>query len=178
MNLFPELGEQPVSFKRTGCGGYYDSESYDVEWLTPPEIIERLGPFDLDPCSPIARPWDTARVHYTRNDDGLKQPWSGRVWMNPPYGRSVGAWMAKLKLHGNGIALIFARLETDFFFEHIWNDADALLFIRGRLTFYRANGKPGDSNSGAPSVLVAYGKENAISLERCAIEGKFIQLKG
>ena len=34
------------------------------EWLTPPYIIEALGRFDLDPCSPINRPWDTATIHY------------------------------------------------------------------------------------------------------------------
>ena len=35
------------------------------EWLTPPEITTDLGPFDLDPCSPIKRPWPTAENHYT-----------------------------------------------------------------------------------------------------------------
>lgn len=35
------------------------------EWLTPPKIIDKLGEFDLDPCSPIFRPWDTANKHYT-----------------------------------------------------------------------------------------------------------------
>ena len=46
------------------------------EWLTPPAIIAALGPFDLDPCSPIHRPWDTAKRHFTRLDDGLSMPWS------------------------------------------------------------------------------------------------------
>lgn len=31
------------------------------DWLTPPEIIQKLGEFDLDPCVPDNRPWDTAR---------------------------------------------------------------------------------------------------------------------
>jgi hypothetical protein len=35
------------------------------DWLTPPDIIAALGPFDLDPCSPETRPWDTAAKHYT-----------------------------------------------------------------------------------------------------------------
>jgi hypothetical protein len=39
-------------------------------WLTPPELIQSLGIFDLDPCSPINRPWDTAKKHYTVNDNG------------------------------------------------------------------------------------------------------------
>ena len=49
------------------------------EWLTPPEILKALGSFDLDPCAPIARPWETAAAHYTAEDDGLRKPWAGRV---------------------------------------------------------------------------------------------------
>ena len=56
------------------------------EWLTPPEILRPLGAFDLDPCAPIMRPWDTAAKHLNVNDDGLSQPWHGRVWCNPPFG--------------------------------------------------------------------------------------------
>lgn len=50
------------------------------EWLTPPWLLDVLGPFDLDPCSPIRRPWPTADMHYTAEDDGLSQPWHGRVF--------------------------------------------------------------------------------------------------
>ena len=57
------------------------------EWLTPPEIIKALGDFDLDPCSPINRPWNTAKNHFNINDNGLMQNWFGRVWCNPPYGK-------------------------------------------------------------------------------------------
>ena len=45
--------------------------SNNDEWLTPPEIIKSLGEFDVDPCSPINRPWDTAKIHYNKNDDGF-----------------------------------------------------------------------------------------------------------
>jgi len=44
------------------------------EWLSPPEIVKVLGPFDLDPCSPVYRPWPTAREHYTIIDNGLLIP--------------------------------------------------------------------------------------------------------
>lgn len=53
------------------------------EWLTPPSIIRSLGEFDLDPCSPINRPWDTAKQHYTVNDNGLLLPWFGRGMDEP-----------------------------------------------------------------------------------------------
>lgn len=145
------------------------------EWLTPPWIIEACGEFDLDPCSPIDRPWPTARKHFTVEDNGLLMPWEGRVWCNPPYGKETGTWLDKCALHGNAIALIFARTETRMFFDYVWNKATAVLFFKGRLKFYHVTGEEGGT-AGAPSVLVAYGKENAIALERSGIDGKFIQL--
>jgi hypothetical protein len=146
------------------------------EWLTPPEIVQSLGPFDLDPCSPICRPWPTALKHYTIEEDGLLLPWFGRVWCNPPYGNNTAAWLQKCALHGNVMALIFARTETKMFFQSVWDCAHGLLFIKGRLKFYHVSGQQA-SSAGAPSVIVAYGKNNAESLENSNIKGKFIKLK-
>ena len=149
------------------------------EWLTPPEIIKALGPFDLDPCSPgDRRPWDTAITHYGLPQDGLTLPWHGRVWCNPPYGLEAAKWLQRCAEHGNAIALIFARTETEMFFDWVWNDADAVLFIKGRLYFHHVSGDRAKSNSGAPSVLVAYGKENAKALFSSDIAGQFIELNG
>lgn len=47
------------------------------EWYTPIEIVNALGSFDLDPCSPTHRLWDTAKRHITPEEDGLKTPWGG-----------------------------------------------------------------------------------------------------
>lgn len=63
------------------------------EWLTPQSILDALGPFDLDPCAPISRPWNIALHHYTIVDDGLIQPWFGFVWCNPPYGKMAKDWL-------------------------------------------------------------------------------------
>lgn len=134
------------------------------EWLTPPDILAPLGSFDLDPCAPLVRPWPTAAQHYTRADDGLKQPWHGRVWCNPPFGREAVKWLQRLADHGNGIALIPARTETVMFFQQVWNRADAVLFLRGRPHFYRVDGTRAPFNSGAPICLVAYGLENVARL--------------
>lgn len=59
------------------------------EWYTPKEIIDALGEFDLDPCAPVSPLYKTASIMYNKNDDGLKQEWKGRVWLNPPYSRPV-----------------------------------------------------------------------------------------
>lgn len=163
--------------KKKGMGSHQSSDAGKTEWLTPPVILEKLGSFDLDPCSPINRPWDTAMHHYTVLDDGLNKEWFGKVYCNPPYGSQTSVWLNKLSKHGNGIALVFARTETEMFFEEVWNKADALLFIKGRLFFHHVTGERGSSNSGAPSVLIAYGSDCVIQLEKSNIEGKLIYLK-
>jgi len=159
-------------------GNKFNNEHHVMKtdiWLTPPHILESLGHFDLDPCSPIERPWDTADKHYTIEDDGLIQDWEGRVWMNPPYGPQMGKWMKKLGEHGNGIALVFARTETKAFFNHVWPRADALFFLKGRLRFCSLQGEAQD-NAGSPSVLIAFGQDNVKALENCGLEGKLVYL--
>ena len=156
--LLPDLHIADVNAavaRRNGIGSHQSANMQNDEWLTPPHILEALGKFDLDPCAPIIRPWSTANNHFTIETDGLKQNWFGRVWCNPPYGLEAAIWLDKLAKHGNGIALIFARTETRMFFHYVWNKADALLFIEGRLTFYHVTGEKAKANSGAPYVLVA-----------------------
>lgn len=56
-----------------------NSPANPVDWVTPPEIIAALGPFDLDPCCPPTMPWATAAKHFHQGEhDGLTEPWSGR----------------------------------------------------------------------------------------------------
>lgn len=141
------------------------------EWLTPPYIISALGPFDLDPCSPVNRPWDTAATHYSKIDDGLSLPWKGRVWLNPPYGKETFKWMERLAKHGNGIALIFARTETKGFHTQIWNKAKAVFFFEGRLKFHYVDGRQGNT-ANAPSCLIAYDDDNAGAIVNAYKENK------
>lgn len=144
-------------------------------WLTPPSILAALGEFDLDPCASLDRPWDTAKHHYTIEDDGLKKEWFGRVWCNPPYGKAMNPFLERMVNHGNGIVLIFARTETKAFFDYVWDKADAILFIKGRLKFHTPDGKPAGT-AGSPSVLIAYGEANVRVLETCGIEGKLLKI--
>jgi hypothetical protein len=145
-------------------------------WLTPPHILKALGPFDLDPCASLNRPWDTAIKHFTIEDDGLSQEWIGRVWCNPPYGPPMGQWLQRLATHaGGGLALIFARTETKAFFDHVWSKADAILFLKGRIRFHKPDGTLGGT-AGSPSVLIAYGRDEVKRLEECGLDGKLVYL--
>lgn len=147
------------------------------EWLTPKWITDALGPFDLDPCSPgNRRPWDTAVHHLSVEDDGLLAPWFGTVWCNPPYGKETFKWIKKLADHGDGIALLFARTETVGFFEQIWERADAIFFIKGRLKFHYVDGSAAQG-ANAPSCLVAYGSNAVSRLKNSGFNGKLLETR-
>jgi len=146
------------------------------DWITPKWLIDRLGLFDLDPCACKPQPWPCAKEQMT--DNGLISPWNGMVYVNPPYGLATAHWLERLAHHGNGMALVFARTETNMFFYYVWPMATALLFIRGRLTFCKPSGEPAEHNSGGPSVLIAYGDEAAARFLPCEDLGKIVLLKG
>ncbi|HSS34294.1 MAG TPA: DNA N-6-adenine-methyltransferase [Solirubrobacterales bacterium] len=136
-----------------------------VEWYTPPELFAALGlTFDLDPASPPGGlPWVPAVQHFSRDDDGLSRPWHGRVWLNPPYGRRVGEWLDRLAVHGDGMALVFARTDTAWF-ERAFRAATAACFVRGRLHFISGDGRPAPGPAAAPSLLLAYGLSCSLAL--------------
>lgn len=180
-----------------GMSGHQSAAAVTVDWMTPPWLLQAVGgaaSFDLDPCTAVNRPWDTAQRHFTQEDDGLKQEWTGRVWLNPPYSTSViGRFMSRLVAHGSGMALIFARTETESFHENVWRAADAVLFLEGRLHFHVAEdttffqkgkdpifvkrGDPTPTNAGAPSVLIAYGEQDTDMLAEAQLPGQFVPLK-
>lgn len=116
-----------------------------------------------------------AAQHFTDEDNGLLKAWTGFVFCNPPYGSKTGAWLARCAEYGNALALTFARTETAVFHEHVWPKATSLFFIRGRLSFFHVDGRPGGT-SGAPSVLIAYGKTADSRLNTSKIDGKYVRL--
>lgn len=141
-------------------------------WLTPPEILSRLGEFDLDPCAaPEPRPWPTAKRHIALPDDGLTAEWEGRVWCNPPFGSHTGQWLGRMALHGNGIALAFARTDTAMFHSWVFGKADAVLFVQRRPHFCLPDGTRAKGNSGGPICLIAYGQHNVDALRSSGIAG-------
>lgn len=146
-------------------------------WLTPPEILAALGPFDLDPCAaPSPRPWPTAARHIELPEDGLTAEWSGRVWCNPPFGSYTGQWLGRMALHGNGIALVFARTDTSMFRHWVWPYASAVLFLNKRPHFHHPDGSKAAGNSGGPIVLIGYGSNNADALRASGLPGAVLSV--
>ena len=77
------------------AGGPGFSSATD-NWATPQAVFDALDrelSFELDAA---ASPTNAkCRRFYTVDDDGLAQTWHGVVWLNPPYGRGIGAWLEK-----------------------------------------------------------------------------------
>lgn len=126
------------------------------DWETPQALFDALNAefhFTLDPCSSDANA--KCEKHFTRDDDGLVQDWSGEVvYCNPPYGREMSKWVKKCYEHsqegGTAVMLIPARTDTKAFHEYIYGKAE-IRFLKGRLHF-------GNSKQPAPfpSMVVVY----------------------
>ena len=146
---------------QTPMFGEVEDRTTDNVW-TPMWIFERLGlVFDVDVASPVGGvPWVPARRYYTIHDDGLSQPWDGRVWMNPPFSK-CDAWVRRFLRHGNGIAMLPSGKTR--WMDDIWQAADGIVKMPARFTYVRENGPYGIF---MPSFMFAMGADNAEALHR------------
>ena len=126
-------------------------------WETPKDLFDKLNNefhFALDVC---ATPENAkCEEFYTKEQDGLKQPWKGTVWCNPPYGRQIGEWVRRAFLasvSGSTVVMLLpARTDTKWFHDYIYKRNNVeIRFIRGRLKF------GGNKNSAPfPSMVVVF----------------------
>lgn len=121
------------------------------EWYTPREYLDAaravLGGIDLDPASSEAAQAKVgADVFFTKDSDGLKQEWHGRVWLNPPYAQPhiadfVSKMVAERRAGRVSAAIMLTHNYTDTaWFHEAAGVADAVCFTRGRVKFYDASG--------------------------------------
>lgn len=121
------------------------------DWATPPEVLDPLECiFDLDVAAPVDGPLFVPCRHWY-SEASLERPWSGFVWMNPPFGGRNGIlpWLDRFLAHGNGIALTPDRCSAPWFQENC-RRADAILFTPKtpfRLPNGRKAGNPAFGNA-------------------------------
>lgn len=122
------------------------------------DFMNKIFRFDLDVC---ALPENAkCKRFYTPDDDGLKQPWGGGIWCNPPYGKDIINWVRKAseeyrKPYCNFIVMLLpARTDTKWFQEYVYPYA-YLWFIGGRLKF---GGK--STSAPFPSVVAVYARRD------------------
>jgi len=148
--------------KRWGTG--------DDEWFTPSEYVEIarsvLDEIDLDPAShDVAQSVVRAGRFFTKADDGLKQEWHGRVWLNPPYTQPlitqfVDKMVEERRAGRVSAAIMLTHNYTDTkWFRTALSVADAIGFTSGRVRFYAPDGRVAESAQG--QAFFYFGNETA-----------------
>ena len=126
------------------------------DWATPQWLFAQLDAefgFTLDPCA--TRENATCARFFTKDEDGLARPWTGSVFLNPPYGRPLSRWIEKAyesaRAGATVACLLPARTDTAWFHDLVLPHARQIRFFRGRLRFAGAT-----HSAPFPSLLVVF----------------------
>lgn len=116
--------------------------SQNTRWGSPEELVAELaaefGPFDLDVCGD--EELHVCDVYFSEALDGLKMPWFGRCWCNPPYGEE-GLWIHKavcevlLGRCERVVFLIPSKTSMGWWEDFVTVYAKVVRFLKGRLQF-------------------------------------------
>lgn len=171
--MYPPTSADDAAARRAAdLAAVHSSESF--EWYTPARYIEAarevLGEIDLDPAScALANETVKAKAYYDKAADGLSQVWQGRVWLNPPYGRtetnasSQGAWADYLidqyqKGNVDSALLLISAKPSEKWFQPLWNYA--ICFVSPRINFDVPPGAPPANGSNHGSAVVYLGEDH------------------
>jgi len=144
------------------------------KWDTPTELIADLStvfPWDLDVCASRS---NVCANYYSEQDNGLAQPWRGLCWMNPPYGRGIGAWMNKAAINrsqATTVCLVPARTDTRWWHDNV-KYARLVVLIKGRLKFGGAK-----NSAPFPSAFVVFGDITAAQRDKLASYGMTFEVE-
>lgn len=158
-----------VGVMSTAANRHTSDDTY--EWYTPSEYIEAvrrvIGSIDLDPASCAqANEVVKAKKFYTLEDDGLSQPWHGKIWLNPPYNMPLVELFTNRAIESykaNTIeqAVVIVNNATDTsWFHALLTECGIMCLPRGRVKFW---GPDGEATAGARQgqVLFYLGKNKS-----------------
>lgn len=145
------------------------------EWYTPPEYItaarQIMGDIDLDPAScELANQVVQAKQFYTKEQNGLMHRWYGRVWCNPPYGKTEQGQGSNLEAftrylvneyqsgHVEQAILLIPTNTATSWFDALWQFP--ICFPHYRIRFYQESGEPSNGVSFG-TCFVYLGPHNA-----------------
>ena len=135
------------------------------EYYTPKWIFDTLKiQFDLDVAAPRGGViWLPATNHFSIENNGLTQQWTGKVWMNPPFSKPT-PWVEKFIAHANGVALL--PYSKSNWFDKLWQVADGLATLTPRLKFEHVD--TGTTSILMPCLLVSMGEvcTNALKMSQ------------
>jgi site-specific DNA-methyltransferase (adenine-specific) len=152
--------------KDTAERNFADLSCSYVEWRTPDRVLARVrayfgGPIPLDPATSPENPIG-AEAFFTEAEDGLAQPWTMPVFLNPPYGKAIRPWLERVANEAaNGLEILAllpagGRFSTGYWQDQVLNDQlHAVCYVRGRIRFLDAAGVPCGSNT-YPSMICGY----------------------
>lgn len=149
-------GPEPTAkeIREVRLGVHFSSENEG--WETPQDLFDDLDAefrFEVDVCATADN--SKCETYFSREQNGLNQPWRGSCWMNPPYGDVIGAWIAKAHEAGERgatvVCLVPARTDTNWWWDHA--RYGEVRFLKGRLRFVGA-----ESGAPFPSAVVIFGR--------------------
>jgi len=111
-----------------------------VDYPVPQDLFDKLNKefhFTLDAAASKAE--HRCRRYFTIDDDGLKQPWSGVVWCNPPF-VGVWSWCEKAIIEQQrgvtSVLLVPADTWRAEFHDLVLPNVSEVRFVRGRVKFH------------------------------------------
>jgi hypothetical protein len=104
--------------------------SVDDNWGTPQCFFNEVNAefhFNLDAAASASNA--KCGEFFTKIDDALQQTWSGRVWLNPPYGRiATPTFIRKASEERSNceviVVLVPSRTSTQWWRDYVWDSAN------------------------------------------------------